>query len=144
MFIEDDRSAWGWSIKSTTSLFSNPTSFFHHSDPRTRGTQRLHQEQTLHPDLFHSFFPCNLRMEPPPYLYFFSPLTRVLPESTRPQFTQPARGSHLSMNIKITYIILTSSPPVYYCFNNTQGTDRDHVLNTHRCRTCTAVYEPSP
>ena len=69
-------------------------------------------------------------MEPPLYLYFFSPFTRVLPKSTRPQSPQPAAGPHLSMNIKI---ILTSAP-VLYCFNNTQGTDRDH--NKHSCRTC--------
>ena len=35
------------------------------------------------------------------------------------------------MNIKITYIVLTTSAPVFYCFNNTQGTDRDHFL-THK------------
>ena len=38
--------------------------------------------------------------------------------------------SHLSMNIKILYIVLTTSAPVFYCFNNSQGTNRDHLL-TH-------------
>ena len=109
----------------------NPESFFRHSDPRTRGSQRLYQEQTQHPVLFHSFSPLHsLRIEPPPYICFFSPFTGVLPESTRPQPPQPAAGPHLSMNIKIMYIVLTTSPPVFYCFNNTQGTDRDHFL-TH-------------
>ena len=28
------------------------------------------------------------------------------------------------------YIVLKTSAPIFYCFNNTQGTDRDHVL-TH-------------
>ena len=69
-------------------------------------------------------------MEPPPYIYFFSPFTWVLPESTRLQPPQPAAGPHLSMNIKIMYIALTTSAPVFYCFDNTQGTDRDHFL-TH-------------
>ena len=35
----------------------NPESFFRHADPRTRGSQRLYQEQTQRPVLFHSFFP---------------------------------------------------------------------------------------
>ena len=52
---------------------------------------------------------------------------------------QPAASPHLSMNIQIMYIVLTSSAPVFYYFNNTQGTDRDHLLNTHRCRTCNAL-----
>ena len=34
-----------------------PASCFHHADRRTRGAQRLHQEQIQHPALFHSFFP---------------------------------------------------------------------------------------
>ena len=33
----------------------NLANIFHHSDPRTRGTQRLHQEQTQHYVLFCSF-----------------------------------------------------------------------------------------
>ena len=94
----------------------NPESFFRHSDPRTRGSQRLYQEQTQHPVLFHSFSPLHsLRIELPPYICFFSPFTGVLPESTRPQPPQPAAGPHLSMNIKIMYIVLTSSAPVFYC-----------------------------
>ena len=32
----------------------------------------------------------------------------------------------------------------YYYFNNTQGTDRDHLLTTHRCGTCNTLTEPSP
>ena len=36
-----------------------PYPYFCHSDPRTRGAQRLHQEQTQHYDLFHSF-PCTV------------------------------------------------------------------------------------
>ena len=63
-------------------------------------------------------------------LCFFSPFTRVLPELTRLQPPQPAAGPHLSMNIKIMYIVLTTSAPVFHCFNNTQGTDHDHFL-TH-------------
>ena len=43
---------------------------------------------------------------------------------------KPAAGPHLSMNIKIMYIVLTTSAPVFYCFNYTQGTDRDRLL-TH-------------
>ena len=78
----------------------DPESFFRHSDPRARGSQRLYQQQTQHHILFHSFFPHSLRMEPPPYIYFFSPFTRVLPESTRLQPPQPAAGLHLSMNTK--------------------------------------------
>ena len=35
----------------------NPENFFRHADSRTRGSQRLYQEQTQHPVLFHSFFP---------------------------------------------------------------------------------------
>ena len=35
----------------------NPENFFKHADSRTRGSQRLYQEQTQHPVLFHSFFP---------------------------------------------------------------------------------------
>ena len=35
----------------------NPGNVFHHADRRTRGAQRLHQEQIQHPALFHSFFP---------------------------------------------------------------------------------------
>ena len=35
----------------------NPAGFFHHSDPWTRGAERLHQKQTQHYFLFHSFFP---------------------------------------------------------------------------------------
>ena len=38
----------------------NPESFFRHSDPRTGGAQQLYQEQTQHPVLFHSFFPCTV------------------------------------------------------------------------------------
>ena len=34
----------------------SPASFLRHSDPRTRGTQRLHQEQTQHPVLSRAFF----------------------------------------------------------------------------------------
>ena len=34
------------------------------------------------------------------------------------------------MNIKIMYIVLVPSAPVFYCFYSTQGTDRDHFL-TH-------------
>ena len=30
------------------------------------------------------------------------------------------------------------------CFNNTQGTDCDHLLNTHHCRTCSVLTEPCP
>ena len=37
----------------------NPESFIYHSDPRTKGGQRLHQEQTQHHVLFHSF-PCTV------------------------------------------------------------------------------------
>ena len=74
--------------------------------------------------------PHSLWMEPPPYLYFFSPFTWVLPESTRLQPPQPTAGSHLSMYTKIMYIVLTILAPVFYCFNNTQGTDHDHFL-TH-------------
>ena len=33
----------------------NTECFFHHSDPKTKGAQSLHQEQTQHPVLFHSF-----------------------------------------------------------------------------------------
>ena len=29
-----------------------------------------------------------------------------------------------------------------YCLNDTQGTDRDHLLNTHRLRTCNTLKEP--
>ena len=74
--------------------------------------------------------PHSLRMEPPPYIYVFSPFTRVLPESARLQPPQPAAGPHLSTNIKSMHIVLTISAPVFYHFNNTQGTDRDHFL-TH-------------
>ena len=70
----------------------------------------------------------SLRMEPPPYIYFFSPFTRVLPESTMLQPPQPAAGPHLSMNIKIMYIALTTRAPVFYCLNNTHGTDCDLFL----------------
>jgi len=34
----------------------NPASFFHLSDSKTRGAQRLHQEHAQHLVLFHSFF----------------------------------------------------------------------------------------
>ena len=51
-------------------------------------------------------------------------------ESTRPQSPQPAAGPSLSMNIKSMYIVLSTSAPVFYCFNNTQGIGRDHFL-TH-------------
>ena len=40
------------------------------------------------------------------------------------------KNNHFSMNIKMMYIVLTISAPVSYCFNDTQGTDRDHFL-TH-------------
>ena len=33
------------------------------------------------------------------------------------------------------------------CFNNsinTQGTNHDHTLNTHCCKTCKALTEPNP
>ena len=35
----------------------NPAIFFHFIGPRTRGAQRLHQEQAQHHVLFHSIFP---------------------------------------------------------------------------------------
>ena len=76
-------------------------SFFRHSDPRE--TQRLHQEQAQHPVLFHSFFFRSLRMEPPPYIHFFSPFTWVLPESTRPQ-----HQDHVySFNVVSTCLLLS-------------------------------------
>ena len=28
---------------------------------------------------------------------------------------------------------------VFYCFNKTKNTDRDHQFNKHRCRTCNAL-----
>ena len=31
-----------------------------------------------------------------------------------------------------------------HCLVKTQGTDRDHLLNRHRCRTCYALTEQSP
>ena len=79
----------------------------------------------------HSFFPRTVSdWNLPPTSISSAPFTRVLPESTRPQPPQPAAGPHLSMNIKIMYIVLTTSAPVFCCFNNTRGTDRDHLL-TH-------------
>ena len=46
---KDDRFAWGMLYKINNDLVDiNPESFFHHSDPRTRGAKRLHQEQTQH------------------------------------------------------------------------------------------------
>jgi hypothetical protein len=35
----------------------DPINFYKHSDPRTRGPQRIYQEQNYHPSLFHAFFP---------------------------------------------------------------------------------------
>ena len=74
--------------------------------------------------------PHSLRMKLPPYIYFFSLFTWVLPESTRLQPPQYAADLHLSMNIKIMIIVLTTSAPAFSCFNNTQDTDVDHFL-TH-------------
>ena len=31
---------------------------------------------------------------------------------------------------------------VFHYFNNTQGTDHDNILNTHRCMTCNALNSP--
>ena len=108
----------------------NPESFFRHADPRTRGSQRLPGTNPTPRPLSFLLPPHSLRMEPPPYIYFFSPFTRVLPESTRLQTPQPVAGPHLSMNIKVMYLVLRTSAPVFYCFPNTQGTDRDNLL-TH-------------
>ena len=35
----------------------NPSNYLRHSDPRTRGAQRLYQERAEHPVLYNSFFP---------------------------------------------------------------------------------------
>ena len=51
--------------------------------------------------------PYSLWMEPPPYGYLFSPYTRVLPEPTGPQSSQPAASPHPSQNVKIRHIVLT-------------------------------------
>ena len=63
-------------------------------------------------NLFHSFPPYSLWMEPPPYGYLLSPFSWVLPESARPQSSQPPASPHLSLNIKIMYIVLTFSSAV--------------------------------
>ena len=55
---KDDRFACWMLYKINNDLVDiNPESFFHHSDPRTRGAKRLHQEQTQHHVLFHSLCP---------------------------------------------------------------------------------------
>ena len=55
---EDNRFARGMFYKINNGLVDiNTESFFHHSDPRTRGAQRLHQEQTQYHVLFHSLYP---------------------------------------------------------------------------------------
>ena len=91
----------------TTTRLTNPGSFFRHSDPRTRGAQRLHQEEAQHPCLFQWSPPYSLWMESPPYGYLFIPYTRVLPESTRPQSSQPAASPRPSQNVKIRHTVLT-------------------------------------
>ena len=101
----------------------NPASFFLHFDPRTRGTQRLYQEETQHPVLFHSFFPRTV------YKWNLFPTSISSAPSLESFQSRLVRSPHLSMNIKIMYIVFTTSAPVF-CFNKTQGTDRDHLL-TH-------------
>ena len=87
----------------------NPVSFFHHSNPKTRGAQRLHQEQAQHPVLFDSVLPhtvSELNLLPMAISYLFSPFTQVLPELNRPQSPPTAVSPHLSMNTKILYMVL--------------------------------------
>ena len=70
-----------WPCRNTELVDINPASFFHHSDPRTRGTQRLHQEQAQHHILFHSLFPPTVsetewNLLPMP---LFGPCSQVIP-----------------------------------------------------------------
>ena len=85
----------------------------------------------------------SLWTEPPPYSYFVSPFARVLPELTRLQSPQPVAGPHLSTNLKTIVYSINIRPPVFYCFDNTQATVHDHLSNTHCCRTCNTLMEPS-
>ena len=70
-------------------------------------------------------------MEPPPYSCFFSPFTRVFPESTAAVFTTSSQSPPLdehqdhvySFNVRLAVLFV-----VYYCFNNTKGTDRDYLV----------------
>ena len=63
----------------------NPVIFFHLTDPRTRGAQRLHQEQAQHHVLFNSFFPRTISERNLPTAISSAPsLESLLPESTRP------------------------------------------------------------
>ena len=119
----------------------NSASVFQHSDPGTGEAQRLHQEQAQHHVFFHSLFLHSLWMEPPPHSYLFSPFTPVLPQSARPQSSEPSSSPYLSMNIKSSCRLAVLFL-VYYCFNNTQDTDGDHLLNTHHCRTCNTLTQP--
>ena len=122
---------------------SSPYYYFCHSDPRTRVAQRLHQELAQHHVLCHSFFSCIVSEQNLlPIHSFCSHFIWVLPEPTRPQSPQPAASSHFSTN-KLNHVYgFKVRSRVCYCFNNTQGTDRDHLLNTHHCRTCNALTEP--
>ena len=86
-------------------------------------------------------------MEPPPYGYFFSPFTQVLPQSARLQSPQPTANSHLNISIISTIEVLTLDHLSFKVFFNcliTPKTDFDHLLNTHHCKTCSALTEPSP
>ena len=70
-------------------------------------------------------------MEPPPYSCFFSPFTRVFPEWTAAVFTTCSQSPPLdehqdhvySFNVRLAVLFV-----VYYCFNNTKGTDRDYLV----------------
>ena len=71
-----------------------------------------------------SFFPrTSLWMQPPPCGYSFSPFTRVLLKSIRPQSSQPAASLQLSMNAMIKCIVRTLDQLSYllYCFVNALG-----------------------
>ena len=107
----------------------NPESFFRHSDPRTRGSQRLCQEQTQHPVFFHSFFPHTVSewnllptsTSSAPSLESFQSRLSCSTHNLQPAPTSPWTSRS---------ILLTTSAPVVYCFYNSQGTDCDHFL-TH-------------
>ena len=75
----------------------NLNSFCHHTGPRARGAQQLHQQHTNHPVLFNSFSPHHKRLEPSSDCHHLSNFTPVILEPAWWQPPQPAANSQSLM-----------------------------------------------